>query len=41
MTEAVMDRDLDIGRARGMRMGSPAAEELKTCWRRPATQAHA
>ena len=30
MTEAVMDRDLDYRRARGMRMGPRAAEELKT-----------
>ena len=30
MTQAVMDRDLDYRRARGMRMGPRAAEELKT-----------
>jgi hypothetical protein len=30
MTRAVMDRDLDYRRARGMRMGPRAAEELKT-----------
>jgi len=30
MTQAVMDRDLDYRRARALRMGSRAAEELKT-----------
>jgi hypothetical protein len=30
MTQAVMDRDLDYRRARGLRMGPRAAEELKT-----------
>jgi hypothetical protein len=30
MTRAVMDRDLDYRRARGLRMGPRAAEELKT-----------